>query len=99
MGTIQALNRERGVTVVLVTHELDMAAFAGRVVTMRDGLVVSDERRATGALAPAATPAASDAGEPPPAGRVWSFARMALVAAGRALARNKLRSALTMLGV
>jgi len=31
--------------------------------------------------------------------RLWSFGRMALVAAGRALARNKLRSALTMLGI
>jgi len=101
MTTIQALNRERGLTVVLVTHEPDMAAFAGRVITMRDGLVVSDERRAAPAtVAPAvAGTATSGAAEAPSAGRVWSFAQMALVAAGRALARNKLRSALTMLGV
>ncbi len=38
MTTIRALNREQGLTVVLVTHEPDMAAFADRVVTMRDGL-------------------------------------------------------------
>jgi putative ABC transport system ATP-binding protein len=31
-----------GITVVLVTHEPDMACFAKRVVTVRDGLVVSD---------------------------------------------------------
>jgi macrolide transport system ATP-binding/permease protein len=100
MTTIQALNRERGVTVVLVTHEPDMASFAGRVVTMRDGLIVSDERQT--ASIPAAVqmrPAPPAAVEPPAAGRAWSFARMAIVAAGRALARNKLRSALTMLGV
>src|SRR4029079_7564541 len=43
--------------------------------------------------------AAREGGEPAPATRAWPFARMALVAARRALARNKLRSALTMLGV
>ena len=34
-----------GITVVLVTHEHDVAEFASRVVTMRDGRVLSDERR------------------------------------------------------
>jgi putative ABC transport system ATP-binding protein len=36
----------QGITVVLVTHEADVAAHAARVVEMRDGLIVSDERRA-----------------------------------------------------
>jgi macrolide transport system ATP-binding/permease protein len=103
MATIQALNRERGVTVVLVTHEPDMAAFAARVVTMRDGLIVSDRRQAAMptavSLAQPAAPRVRGAEPASPAGRLWSFASMALVAAGRALARNKLRSALTMLGV
>ncbi len=44
MTTLRALNREQGLTIVLVTHEPDMAAFADRVVTMRDGVIVSDER-------------------------------------------------------
>jgi putative ABC transport system ATP-binding protein len=44
MGILQELQRE-GITVVLVTHEPDIAAFAHRVITMRDGLVRSDERR------------------------------------------------------
>ena len=39
-----ALNRERGLTIVLVTHETDIAAYADRVVTMRDGKIVSDKR-------------------------------------------------------
>jgi putative ABC transport system ATP-binding protein len=33
------MNRERGITVVMITHEPDMAAYARRVVHFRDGLV------------------------------------------------------------
>jgi putative ABC transport system ATP-binding protein len=39
------LNRERGITTVLVTHDLDIAARAPRILSMRDGSIV-DERRA-----------------------------------------------------
>jgi putative ABC transport system ATP-binding protein len=42
MGILQQLNREQGLTVVLVTHEADIAAYAERVLVMRDGLLVSD---------------------------------------------------------
>jgi len=42
LALLQMLNRERAITIVLVTHERDIAACAGRVVTMRDGRVVSD---------------------------------------------------------
>jgi putative ABC transport system ATP-binding protein len=38
-----ALNRREGTTLVLVTHDRDLAAFASRRITLRDGLVVSDE--------------------------------------------------------
>ncbi len=44
METLVALNRDQGVTIVLVTHEADVAAYANRVVTMRDGEIISDER-------------------------------------------------------
>jgi putative ABC transport system ATP-binding protein len=43
LALLQKLNRERGITIVLVTHERDIAACASRVVTMRDGRIVSDE--------------------------------------------------------
>jgi putative ABC transport system ATP-binding protein len=43
---LRNLNAERGRTIVLITHEHDIAAFAGRVVELRDGLIVRDERRA-----------------------------------------------------
>jgi putative ABC transport system ATP-binding protein len=42
LALLQRLNRERGITVVLVTHERDIAACASRVVSMRDGRIVSD---------------------------------------------------------
>jgi putative ABC transport system ATP-binding protein len=45
MGLIAELNRSRGITVLLVTHEQDMAAFARRQVLFRDGLIERDEQR------------------------------------------------------
>ena len=41
MGLFQALNDD-GITVVMVTHELDIASYASRVVVMRDGCVLTD---------------------------------------------------------
>jgi putative ABC transport system ATP-binding protein len=42
MGIFQQLN-ERGITIVMVTHEQDIAAYAQRNVVMRDGVVLSDK--------------------------------------------------------
>ncbi|GAB4129048.1 MAG: ABC transporter ATP-binding protein [Roseiflexaceae bacterium] len=42
MGILQRLNREHGLTVVLVTHEADIAAYAERMLLMRDGRLVED---------------------------------------------------------
>jgi putative ABC transport system ATP-binding protein len=45
MELLADLNRERGITVLMVTHEPDMAAYAHRIVRFRDGVVESDERQ------------------------------------------------------
>ncbi len=42
MGVFQALN-EKGITIVMVTHELDIASYAKRTIVMRDGLIRSDD--------------------------------------------------------
>ena len=46
MRLLASLNAEQGRTVVLITHEQDIARFAKRVVELRDGRIVRDERRA-----------------------------------------------------
>jgi macrolide transport system ATP-binding/permease protein len=112
METLQSLNRGQRVTIIVVTHESDIAAFADRVVTMRDGQIISDVR----ADKPA-QPAGTVAAEPKAAGTALlarkeagggtasrstafgAFATMVTASALQALARNKMRSALTMLGV
>ena len=110
METLCSLNREQGVTIVLVTHEADIAAYADRNVTVRDGVIVSDERVAKSAT-PTAPAAAAEIersaffhlAEPRasmlPTSGFLAFALMILAAAAQAIGRNKMRSALTMLGV
>jgi macrolide transport system ATP-binding/permease protein len=101
MATLQKLNRGQGLTVVLVTHDADLATFADRIIMLRDGLIVSDQRHgarpaieSAGAGSAPSRPDAREADAAP-----LTFGLMALRAAGRALARNKLRSILTMLGI
>jgi putative ABC transport system ATP-binding protein len=55
MGVFQALN-DADITIVMVTHELDIASYCKRIIIMRDGQILSDEpnpnrRLATDALA------------------------------------------------
>ncbi len=43
MELLQRVHREKGMTMILVTHDMHVARAADRIITMRDGLVVSDE--------------------------------------------------------
>ena len=45
LGTFQKLNKEHGRTIVLITHEHDVAAHAERIITLRDGMIVDDSKK------------------------------------------------------
>ncbi len=45
MELLTRLNAERGITVVMVTHEQEMAAYAHRIIRFVDGRIASDEER------------------------------------------------------
>src|SRR5207244_8956814 len=51
MEIFQRLNNERGLTIVLVTHEPDIANFAKRAIVFRDGKIKKDDRIANRAIA------------------------------------------------
>jgi macrolide transport system ATP-binding/permease protein len=98
------LNRS-GITVIMVTHEPDIAAHARRVITLKDGMITADVAKGdlgggpgggTAVLAPHAVSAAIKL-EPPK----LTFAEFAEHGASalRAMAANKVRSGLSMLGI
>jgi putative ABC transport system ATP-binding protein len=65
IATLQSLNRDDGISILMVTHEPDVAAAARRIVSMRDGRVVGDEHINQRIARPAA-PAAPEATAGPP---------------------------------
>jgi macrolide transport system ATP-binding/permease protein len=101
MDIITRLNRDQGITIILVTHDAEIAKYADRIVTFRDGQIVSDTRKAHSSQSVAESRLASPPAPPDrdAAGEAWVFGSMALSAAARALKRNKLRAVLTMLGI
>jgi macrolide transport system ATP-binding/permease protein len=96
MNILQRLN-ERGITVILVTHEEDVAARAHRIIRMKDGLVQSDERRREFVSSPTretAKPLDVSSWQ-----RSVRDARAHVRQAITALSSNKVRSGLSMLGI
>ncbi|MDD2804762.1 MAG: ABC transporter permease [Elusimicrobiales bacterium] len=94
MQAITGLNAA-GQTVIIVTHDDEVAAAAGRVVRLKDGEIVSDETRRPPARAGAGT------AELPPARLGFSPSEFAeqLRVAFKAIWSHKMRSALTVLGI
>ncbi|ALV05862.1 macrolide transport system ATP-binding/permease protein [Roseateles depolymerans] len=87
-----------GHTIILVTHDPQVAAHAQRVIEISDGVIVADRRRedAPAPVTKAAAPAApTSASWQAVIGRVAEAARMAL----RAMVAHRLRTLLTMLGI
>jgi macrolide transport system ATP-binding/permease protein len=101
LALFRQLNAEDGLTVVLVTHDPDVAAHAGRVVHLRDGQV--DEAEATAPRAPAGAAISQVGPRTPvrPRRRVLGLLDVfrTTSTALRSLRRNALRSALTTLGI
>jgi len=89
MRTLRGLNRQQHVTILVVTHERDIADYADRLITMRDGKIVGDESKAAtgarvaapGQMAVAPPPTPVPAAPPPRAPSVQQRA----AAAGQAL--------------
>ena len=95
LGLFDDLNRA-GHTIVVITHDPEVAARASRIVQIRDGEILSDSRPAPPAAAPVPPPrAASREGRGAALARFGEAAWMAL----RALDAHRLRSFLTMLGI
>ena len=42
LDTVNRLNREKGITIILITHHMDEAAYAGRVLVLNDGQIALD---------------------------------------------------------
>jgi len=96
---LQHMN-QTGITVIMVTHDPDIAAHARRIIHLKDGNIVSDERKDDGpkGRAPEADKKTLGAAlQAPPFSLVElrEYAASAL----RAVSANKLRSALSMLGI
>ncbi|MBF0586047.1 ABC transporter permease [Prosthecochloris sp. N3] len=97
MRILQELHRE-GRTIIMVTHEQDIAAYAERVITMSDGKIVRDERT------PAAehrTPVAQAAPDIASSVSGWGNGRFAgfVTQALQSIMANKVRSFLSVLGI
>lgn len=95
MRILRELN-EQGITVLLVTHEEEVAAEAKRLIRMRDGVIVSDERNAD-----FNKPAQADITKPDRSRKEFTFGEFAnhFQEGFRTLAANKVRTALSMLGI
>jgi len=93
LALLQGLNAQ-GITVVIVTHEEEIARMASRVIRMRDGAIQADERHRP-ALGQAAPPMPTHGVAHPGVAGFFEHLRQGL----KTLAANKIRTGLSMLGI
>jgi len=93
LALLQGLNAQ-GITVIIVTHEEEIARMASRVIRMRDGAIQADERHRP-ALGPAAPPMPTHGAAHPGVAGFFEHLRQGL----KTLATNKIRTGLSMLGI
>ena len=95
MDIFRRMNREQGITVVLVTHDPDIAAQADRQIKIKDGMIVEDIRRA-----PKAEPVNKGSMTVPKSFKLtWREFKENLSSSVSSIISNKTRSLLTMLGI
>ncbi len=97
MAILGELNAQ-GITIVLVTHEPEIAEYARRVIRMRDGRILSDERKAESGAADSSGAMAETTVHREARGGLRRM-RAHLGEAARALLGNKVRASLSMLGI
>jgi macrolide transport system ATP-binding/permease protein len=93
VALLRELHQSMGLTVVIVTHDPNLAAGADRIVRMKDGLIEDDHVNTPARVLPDVALAKAGRGKP------WLVFGMAVTSAFRSIGRTKLRSALTLLGV
>jgi macrolide transport system ATP-binding/permease protein len=88
---------EKGKTIIMVTHEPDIAEYAGRVITMKDGLILEDRKKTTAGVPAQVSKAVLEVDHLPlfQPGRMLGF----VVQAFQSIVSNKIRTLLSVLGI
>ena len=94
MAILEKLHGQ-GHTIILVTHDSDIAAYAHRIIRITDGRITSDEQQQKGEAGTQTQPGETGKDAKPGVAVLGESLKMAL----RSLMRNRLRTALTMLGI
>lgn len=97
MNLLRELNREQGITLVVVTHDQNVADYAGRIVRLRDGQIVAVEERRQKSINP--EPAVAEHNETRPGNSGSLTFRDTVQSAVRNLGRRPVRNVLTAGGV